>query len=123
MDSGELSKRVRENIGASRLTFMWMMNFIPSHLILKPLICLVDLQLSIAKSNIKLHKFASNSRKVLDTFPQEDHAAVEGNVDFSREVVPTQRSLGLLWEVTSDTFNFSVRRTLSHSPIVVSSLR
>ncbi|XP_028822925.1 uncharacterized protein LOC114778148, partial [Denticeps clupeoides] len=69
-------------------------------------------QSSFAKSNVKLHKFASNSRKVLEAFPQEDRAAVEGNVDLSGEVVPIQRSLGLLWEVTSDTFTFSVAKDL-----------
>lgn len=68
-------------------------------------------QSSFAKSNIKLHKFASN-RKVLEAFPQEDHAAVERNVDLSGEDVPTQRSLGLLWEATSDTCTFSVTKDL-----------
>ena len=69
-------------------------------------------QMSLAESNLRLHKFASNSQTVLEAFPSEDCAAVTKDVDLSGEAAPTQRSLGLLWEMASDTFTFSVANTI-----------
>ncbi|XP_042281759.1 uncharacterized protein LOC121906755 [Thunnus maccoyii] len=65
-------------------------------------------QTSLAESNLRLHKFVSNSQTVLEAFPPEDCAAIMEDVDFCGEAVLTQRSLGLLWEIKSDTFTFSV---------------
>lgn len=47
----------------------------------------------LATSNLRLHKFASNSKKVIDAFPNEDHA--KGLKDLNLEVDPTpiQRSV------------------------------
>lgn len=44
---------------------------------------------------------------VIDAFPSEDCVPVSKEVDLNKETVPTQRSLGLLWEITSDTFTYS----------------
>lgn len=62
----------------------------------------------LATSNLKLHKFASNSKEVMNAFPTEDHA--KGLKDLNLEVDPTpiQRSLGLSWDVKGDTFTFHV---------------
>lgn len=65
-------------------------------------------QTSLVESNLRLHKFASNSQAVLEAFPPEDCTAAMKDVDLSGEAAPTQRSLGLLWEITSDTFTYSV---------------
>lgn len=65
-------------------------------------------QTSLAESNLRLHKFVSNSQTVLEAFAPEDCAAIVEGVDFCGEQVLTQRSLGLLWEIKSDTFTFSV---------------
>ena len=65
-------------------------------------------QSSLAESNLRLHKFASNSQVVLEAFPPEDCTAAIKDIDLSGEALPTQRSLGLLWETTSDTFTYSV---------------
>ncbi|KAL2082436.1 hypothetical protein ACEWY4_022254 [Coilia grayii] len=65
-------------------------------------------QASLAESNLRLHKFASNSQSVLEAFPSEDCVTAGKDVDLSRDESPTQRSLGLLWEIASDTFTFSV---------------
>lgn len=64
-------------------------------------------QASLAESNLRLHKFASNCQVVIDAFPSEDCVPVSKEVDLNKETVPTQRSLGLLWEITSDTFTYS----------------
>ncbi len=64
-------------------------------------------QASLAESNLRLHKFASNSQTVMEAFPLEDCAPVIKDLDLSGETSPTQRSLGLLWEITTDTFTYS----------------
>ncbi|XP_034163934.2 uncharacterized protein LOC117598271 [Pangasianodon hypophthalmus] len=64
-------------------------------------------QASLAESNIHLHKFASNSQTVMEAFPPEDCAPVIKDLDLSGETSPMQRSLGLLWEITTDTFTYS----------------
>ncbi|KAK3542225.1 hypothetical protein QTP86_018786, partial [Hemibagrus guttatus] len=62
----------------------------------------------LATSNLKLHKFASNSKEVMVAFPIEDHA--KGLKDLNLEVDPTpiQRSLGLSRDVKRDVFTFHV---------------
>ncbi|XP_062413389.1 uncharacterized protein LOC119222763 [Pungitius pungitius] len=64
-------------------------------------------QASLSESNLRLHKFASNSETVLQAFAPEDRA-VPKDLDLSGEATPVQRSLGLLWETTTDTFTFAV---------------
>ncbi len=64
-------------------------------------------QASLAESNLRLHKFVSNSTAVIGAFPPEDCVPVIKDLDLSGETTPTQRSLGLLWEIRSDTFTFS----------------
>lgn len=69
--------------------------------------------MSLAESNLRLHKFASNSQAFLEAFPGEDYAAVAKDVDLSGKAAPIQCSFGLLWEISSDTFKFSVVNVLS----------
>ncbi|XP_037503363.1 uncharacterized protein LOC119378234 [Rhipicephalus sanguineus] len=63
-------------------------------------------QQMLASANIRLHKIASNRQNVLLAFPSEDHAKGLQNLDFSADPLPTQRSLGLLWDVRDDSFVF-----------------
>lgn len=65
-------------------------------------------QTSLAESNLRLHKFVSSSQVVLKAFPTEDCAAIVKDVNFCGEFAPTQRSLGLLWDITNDMFTFSM---------------
>lgn len=58
--------------------------------------------------NIRLHKFCSNSRRVLDSFAPEDLAKNLKNLDFGTNTLPVQRSLGLLWNTEMDEFTFKV---------------
>ncbi|KAK7891906.1 hypothetical protein WMY93_023869 [Mugilogobius chulae] len=64
-------------------------------------------QASLRESNLRLHKFASNSDTVLHAFAPEDRAVLK-DLDLSGEATPVQRSLGLLWVTTTDTFTFKV---------------
>ena len=63
-------------------------------------------QASLSESNLRLHKITSNSIDVLKAFPVEDHAKDIKDFDLGGETIPTQRSLGLIWEVAADTFTF-----------------
>ncbi|KAK7921993.1 hypothetical protein WMY93_008895 [Mugilogobius chulae] len=62
----------------------------------------------LAESNIRLHKVASNSNDVMQAFPPSDRAKDLKDLDFSADPLPIQRSLGLLWNLESDCFTFSV---------------
>nr|XP_034311144.1 uncharacterized protein LOC117684166 [Crassostrea gigas] len=57
--------------------------------------------------NLRLHKFASNSQTVMDSFDSQDLAKNLVELDFEKDS-PTQRSLGLLWDLKTDTFRFSI---------------
>lgn len=66
-------------------------------------------QHTLAQSNLRLHKVASNSPDVMRAFPGEDQGLKLGQ-DFP----PIQRSLGLGWDLSTDTFRFQV--TISERP-------
>lgn len=65
-------------------------------------------QRALASSNLRLHKVISNRPTVLEAFPPEDRAKNIGNLDLCAQDSPVQRSLGLLWNVNTDTFTFKV---------------
>ncbi|XP_076832060.1 uncharacterized protein LOC143477359 [Brachyhypopomus gauderio] len=64
----------------------------------------------LAESSIKLHKIASNSRVVMDAFPPEERAKNLVDLELTVDPLPLQRSLGLTWNLQSDTFTFRVSR-------------
>ena len=63
---------------------------------------------SLAESNLRLHKIASNNAAVMAAFPPEDHAKGMKDLGLGGESGVVQRSLGLCWEFTMDTFTFRV---------------
>lgn len=69
-------------------------------------------QASLAESNLRLHKFASNAQAVTQAFSPEDCAALVKDLDLDGNEPPSQRSLGLIWETITDTFTFSVATTI-----------
>ncbi|XP_060745195.1 uncharacterized protein LOC132858752 [Tachysurus vachellii] len=64
----------------------------------------------LAESNLKLHKLASNSKEVMRAFPSEDYANSLKELDLGVGSLPMQRSLGLLWNLDTDCFNFHVQQ-------------
>lgn len=65
-------------------------------------------QASLSESNLRLHKIASNHPAVMEAFGPEDHAKSLKDLHLSKEIAPMQRSLGLCWEIATDTFTFAV---------------
>eukprot|EP00079_Xenopus_tropicalis_P020479 XP_012811408.1 PREDICTED: uncharacterized protein LOC105946345 [Xenopus tropicalis] len=64
----------------------------------------------LACSNLRLHKIASNSIEVMKAFPSQDHANDLRDLDLGTDTLPVQRSLGLNWDLKSDTFTFQVNK-------------
>ena len=49
----------------------------------------------LATANLRLHKIASSHLEVTQAFPNEDQATDIRNLDFSKDNIPVQRSLGM----------------------------
>ncbi|RXN30203.1 hypothetical protein ROHU_017834 [Labeo rohita] len=65
-------------------------------------------QKMLAASNLRLHKIASNRPAVIEAFPFEDRAKDVSSMDLFVDDLPIQRSLGLLWNMRTDTFTFQI---------------
>ena len=60
------------------------------------------------KGRLKLHKFVSNSRTVLESVPIHDRSGEVQNVNLKFDDLPVERALGIEWCVESDVFKFRV---------------
>lgn len=60
------------------------------------------------EGNLRLHKIVSNNESVMASFPQEDLASDLKTLDPGANDLPYHRSLGLLWDLGSDTFTFEI---------------
>lgn len=60
----------------------------------------------LSDSILHLHKIVSNKREVTEAFPSHDYANDFKDLDFSSDALPVQCSLGLNWDLISDTFTF-----------------
>lgn len=50
-------------------------------------------------------------KSVMKAFPTDDRATTLQDLDLSHDVLPTQRSLGVSWNLKDDTFIFNVKLT------------
>ena len=58
------------------------------------------------KGGFRITKWMSNNRNVVESIPKCDRAA--SVVDLNFEIIPTERALGVLWDVQKDVLGFSV---------------
>ena len=65
-------------------------------------------QAMLATANLRLHKIVSNSVEVMEAFPTEDRGKGVHDLDLHRDSLPSQRSLGVYWDLENDTFTFQV---------------
>jgi hypothetical protein len=63
-------------------------------------------QASLAGKGIRLHKISSNVPDVMKGLSREDLSTDLSRLDFDLESLPTQRSLGLQWDLNKDYFLF-----------------
>lgn len=62
----------------------------------------------LARSNLRLHKISSNSPFIMRAFPNEDLEATLQGLNLGAHSPAIQRSLGLYWDLSTDTFVFQV---------------
>ncbi|KAK3098135.1 hypothetical protein FSP39_016503 [Pinctada imbricata] len=60
------------------------------------------------EGSLRLHKIASNSSEVMEAFPPEDLGKELKSLDFEKDYLPLQRSLGLVWNLNFDSFVFDI---------------
>lgn len=63
-------------------------------------------QAALARSSLKLHKITSNIKEVMDMFPLDDQASKLRDMDLDKVAVPVQHTLGVRWNLVTDTFTF-----------------
>ena len=76
------------------------------------------------KANVRLHKFTSNSKQVLDTIPNSEKAEAVKDLDLqsSNSILPIERALGLKWCTESDTFKFSAVQSRNEQKVTKRSI-
>ncbi|XP_006817669.1 uncharacterized protein LOC102809487, partial [Saccoglossus kowalevskii] len=62
----------------------------------------------LATRNINFHKIASNDRRVMHAMPSDIRIKDLQLFNLNRDMLPTQRSLGIQWSLQGDTFTFKV---------------
>ncbi|KAK6191275.1 hypothetical protein SNE40_003006 [Patella caerulea] len=62
----------------------------------------------LAKCGLCLHKFVSNSCKVLQEIPIQDRTSTVQSLELFSDELPVERCLGVQWCVQSDTFQFRI---------------
>ena len=67
-----------------------------------------DSQALCASAKLRLHKFASNRKDVLEALPKDDRARDLKDLDLRHDALPIQRSLGTYWCIESDTLGFRI---------------
>ncbi|XP_048020447.1 uncharacterized protein LOC125251470 [Megalobrama amblycephala] len=61
-----------------------------------------------ASGGLRLHKFISNDKVVLDSIPISERAIEVKAFDLNFDDTPLERALGIHWHIDSDRFRFSV---------------
>lgn len=61
-----------------------------------------------AMGGLRLHKFVSNSRAVMESIPPSERATDARNRDLPFDGLPLERALGIKWQRESDVFKFQV---------------
>ena len=61
-----------------------------------------------AKAGIRLHKFISNTKEVLEIIPPEDRAEGLQDLDLKFDKLPIERTLSVMWCIETDHFRFRI---------------
>ncbi|XP_033121319.1 uncharacterized protein LOC117120390 [Anneissia japonica] len=74
----------------------------------KALHLIQDLKAVCQKGGFNLTKWIYNDKAVLAQIPKEDRAKGIKDLDLENSQLPTERALGLRWDVKRDSFGFKV---------------
>lgn len=69
-------------------------------------------QTMLSKSSLNLHKVTSNSALVMGAFPSSERAKDLKDLDFDKDPILLQRSLGISWNLKTDCFTFKASQDL-----------
>ena len=61
-----------------------------------------------SKGQLRLHKFVSTNREVLDVVPETERASAVKDVELNYGELPIQSVLGVKWNIEMDVFSFNV---------------
>ena len=56
---------------------------------------------------LRLHKFVSNSKELLEHIPTSEQASVMHSIDLTLDDLPIERALGIQWNTSLDTLQFT----------------
>jgi len=76
---------------------------------------IVQTKSMLNKGGLRLHKFLSSSKALLQQLPPEDLAKSFMEIDLLSDSLPIERALGVQWSIESDCFQFRI--TLSDKPL------
>ena len=62
----------------------------------------------LARGGFHLTKWMSNCREVIDAIPENERSKELKNVHLEADKLPTERALGLQWNVETDAFTFNI---------------
>lgn len=65
-------------------------------------------QCMCAKAGLRLHKFSSNKKKVIQAVAPEARAKGLQDLNLTRDSLPIERTLGIMWCAETDSFQFSI---------------
>ena len=68
-----------------------------------------DLTMACSQGGFHLTKFVSNSRRVLESIDEHERSKDLGCIDLDKDVLPTERALGMLWSVEADAFKYAIK--------------
>ena len=68
-----------------------------------------QLRLLLRRGGFNLTKWISNSRELLHTLPECDLAKGLHSLDMDLDELPSERALGLLWNVEEDSYQFDIK--------------
>lgn len=63
----------------------------------------------LAKRGFRLTKVFSNSPELMTTIPKEEWGKSFSAIDVSLDKLPTERALGMLWDISSDNFKYDIQ--------------
>ena len=66
--------------------------------------------------NLRLHKFVSNNRNLLNKIPESEHSASIHSIDLTLQSLPIERALGSFWDTESDSLQFNVKVPIYSNP-------
>jgi hypothetical protein len=69
-------------------------------------------QKALRHGKLRLHKIAFNKQEVMNTFLSSELSSEMKDLELSKDVLPTQRSLGLNWDLHINSFFFEISKDI-----------